>query len=193
MKYITCRIDDIELNMLYGVGAMFELRALYDNEEKIKYTDEDGDECERQASLIDVINPPTVTGIEKLFKTAAIMAEQGELCRRYTGYDPKKIISYEELYEIVKPDKYFEFKEAVLTAIVLGHSREIKEDNIDLAAEELARQKNERPGLSTYLAVGSSLGMSQKDILFERPGMLEDIIAIKNKGNQKPTQEGDDY
>ena len=194
MKYVTCKINEIEMNMLYSVGAMFELRPLYESEEKIKYIDDDGDECERHASLIDVIDSPTVTGIENLFKTAAVMAEQGELYRRYAGHDPKKIISYEELYEIVKPDKYYEFKEAVFTAIVLGHSREIAEENIDLAAEEYARQKSERPGLSTYFAVGSALGMSQKDILFERPGMLEDVLAIKNKGKQKPApSEGEDY
>lgn len=190
MKYVTCVVNDVEMFLLYSVGAMFELRQLCDDADKIKYIDEDGDECERQPSILDVINPTTVDGIEKLFKAAAVMAEQGELYRRYIGYKPEKIIQYKDLYDTIKPENYFKFKEAVFTAVVLGHQREIEAEHVDLAMEELARQKDTRPGLSTYLAVGASLGMTQKEVLFERPGMIEDIIAVKNPVRTPALQEG---
>lgn len=194
MQYVTCKIGGTEMYLLYSIGAMFELRQLYENADKVIYTDEDGDEREKSASLFDVINPQDIKGIENLFKTAAVMAEWGELYRRHLGHEPKRLFLYTELYDIIKPENYFEFKEAVYSAIVLGHSREIEENKeIDTALEEIRQKNNEKTGLSTYLAVGLDLGMTRKEILFERPGMLEDIVSLKNKGKEKATSEGDDF
>jgi hypothetical protein len=194
MKYVTCTVGETKLKLLYNVAAMFNLQELYIDAPPVKYIDEDGDVCERFATLLDVITPTTPDSVEKLFKTAAMLAEQGELYCRYMGYAFDEIITHDQLYKLVPPTSFVEFKEAVLSSLVLGMKREVQEKEIDVAMEEIQRQKGERPKIAEYLLIGSVTGMSAKEIMLECPGVLNDMITIRDqsyKGNKKQEGESD--
>lgn len=74
-------------------------------------------------------------GWEITLGVAAIMLEQGELCRRFLGYDAAILISAEELRAVISLSDIPTFKERVYRAIMAGLRREVK-DPADKSVDE---------------------------------------------------------
>ena len=85
-------------------------------------------------------------GFEAACGAAAILAEQGELCRRSMGYEPEPLCSAEDIAATMAPTDLARLKLAVVSAITLGYGREINPENdeVDLGLSELNEQKKTR-------------------------------------------------
>lgn len=81
-------------------------------------------------------------GKQLLCKVAHILADQGERCRRYLGYDPQRIPGEEEISMLVTPRALIALRSAVMTAIDDGFGTGIQDDNgdIDLGLAELEKK-----------------------------------------------------
>ena len=74
-----------ELHLYFNGAAMFEVDAL------------DAGKPEDQPDVLERMQAPTAEGFELLCRVAVILAEQGELCRRYLQYTPARIPTAGEL------------------------------------------------------------------------------------------------
>lgn len=80
-------------------------------------------------------------GLDALSMMAAIMMEQGELVRRYMGYDPGKILSATAIRLMLTPADVLVLREKVIRAYLRGFGREIdQDDEIDLGLTELQKK-----------------------------------------------------
>lgn len=140
MKYVEIEIGDHTLYLMYNGAAMFALNELHT---KIT-TDENGQSREEIKNILEAIAPSTKAGFYALCEAAAIMAEQGELYRRYMGYDKGKIIKKEELLCTMSPLDTMKLKTAVMKAVANGIKMESPQDENeerDLVLEELNKKK----------------------------------------------------
>ena len=84
-------------------------------------------------------------GQPMLCRAFAVMAEQGELCRRSMGYDPEELITAEQLLPRIMPGDIPVMRRAVYAAIMLGYGREVESnDDVDLVLQELQLKKKKR-------------------------------------------------
>ena len=92
----------------------------------------------------DLTEPITNKGREyfsTLCKIAAIMIEQGELVRRYMGYDPGNVIDASTLEIAITPYTDITLRNAMMQAVVDGYSSEIRQtDEVDLGLLELQKK-----------------------------------------------------
>ena len=95
--------------------------------------------------LTDTMEANSRTGFEAVCGAAAILAEQGELCRRSMGYEPEPLCSAEDIAVTMVPTDLARLKLAVVSAITLGYGREIRPENdeVDLGLSELNEQKKQ--------------------------------------------------
>jgi activator of 2-hydroxyglutaryl-CoA dehydratase len=95
------------------------------------------------AQLFDAMKAPGREGFAVACEAAAIMAEQGELVRRYLGYDAEPITTAEAIQATTAPSEIPELAQAITASISLGFGREIDEeaDEVDLGLVELNAQK----------------------------------------------------
>ena len=96
-------------------------------------------------NLTEFIADNSREGLSALCTAAAILAEQGELCRRSMGYEPEPLCSAEDIAATMAPTDLARLKLAVVSAITLGYGREIKPENdeVDLGLAELNEQKKQ--------------------------------------------------
>ena len=95
-------------------------------------------EAKRQEQNIELI-------ASENYASPAVMAAQGELCRRSMGYDPEELITAEQLMPRVMPGDIPAMRRAVYTAIMLGYGREVEsEEDVDLVLQELQLKKKKR-------------------------------------------------
>lgn len=127
MKAVKITMAGRELLLMYTGEAMFRLQ------------EEFGDVNE----LMAAIAPNTREGFDALCAACAVLAEQGELARRYLGYIPGHILSAEEIRHLMMPKDVVAFKQALPQAVSLGYDREIEPQNneIDLGLAELDQKK----------------------------------------------------
>ena len=133
MKFTIIEIKGKEYNLVYNGFAMFALKEFY----------ADG--------INDALNANTMESYEFVCHAVAIMSEQGELARRYLGYDKADFISYDAIKEcsvIWSPLDAIRIKTAVIQAITRGYEREVKPDEgkeIDEGLAELDKKKAKKP------------------------------------------------
>ena len=90
---------------------------------------------------------PSVEGWKNCCWLAALMASQGELQRRHRGYDPKRMISMEELRTGFMAADSIRLRQAVRDALEQGFQRDVpdpdadKEVNLVLLEREEAEKK----------------------------------------------------
>lgn len=95
------------------------------------------------AELLDAVQDNSRDGFAAACKTAAILAEQGELGRRSLGYDPEPMVGADVLAATLTPGDMAALKLAIPAAISLGFGREVEPENneVDLYLAELNAQK----------------------------------------------------
>lgn len=120
---------DIELGgqeyaLLFNGYAMFAEKELF------------GD-----VGMLEQIQANTADGFEALCKAVALLAEQGELARRYEGHEPEEILTLERIRVLATPLDVPALRMAVINAMVRGYGREIEPDEKDLGLTELEQKK----------------------------------------------------
>jgi len=112
--------------LLYNGAAMFELQDIENIYEAIT-----GD-------------------FEAFCRIVATLSRQGELLRRYEGYDAGKVLDEEILRITALPYEVLELQQAVTKAILAGMKREVEEDKKerDLSLEKFKK----KPGKTTNSA-----------------------------------------
>lgn len=95
------------------------------------------------SELLEKSKPNDRDGLAVTIRAAVILAESGELARRYMGYDPEPMLDGEALCATLTPAEIAPLKLAIPAAITLGYGREVPDeaDVIDLGLQELNAQK----------------------------------------------------
>lgn len=133
MKFTTVEINGKEYNLIYNGYAMFALMEFY------------------AGSINDALNANTIDSYDFVSHAVAVMSEQGELARRYLGYDKRYFISYDQIKEysvMWSPLDAIRIKTAVIQAITRGYEREVNPDEnkeIDEGLAELNKKKVKKP------------------------------------------------
>lgn len=84
---------------------------------------------------------PDREGFDATIRSAAIMLEQGELCRRYLGYDALKMPTEELLRMSLNSFDVIALKNKVLQAMTLDVIREVPDEGeVDLGLLELEKK-----------------------------------------------------
>lgn len=153
------------MRLYYNASAMFALQ---------EYTPEGKD-------LFDTIVSVDAPGFHALCRTAHILAEQGELMRRYLGYDRERILSEGEINLLMTPADYLGLRTAVVQAINAGYAsdRKSEEDqDVDIGLLELEK-KDARQSQSVYLRIAVLCGIPPKDaMLLLHPGQVYDQFDL---------------
>ena len=128
MKAVKITLARRELYLLFNSEAMFQIQDQFGG---------------TQEMLTALKLSATREGFAALCKAVTILAEQGELTRRFLGYDTGRIFTAEELERIIMPTDMVELSGAVMQAITLGYGREIEPENneIDLDLAELTQSQ----------------------------------------------------
>lgn len=112
-----------EYHLLFNGYAMFAEEELFDG-----------------ASIVDAVGMEGKEGIEPLAKAFCLLAEQGELARRYAGYTPQDIPDPERVKHFLMPYELPGMRKAVLTAVLQGYGREEQKEEIDLGLVEMQKK-----------------------------------------------------
>ena len=128
MKEVTVKIGGVEFPLYYNGYAMYAVRDVI------------GDE-----KIYDVLTQDTPDGYDKLCRIAAILAQQGEMYRRYLGMDRGRLLTAQALQLILRPADVMALRQAVMDAFVAGMQVEQPEDaDVDLGLQELDAQKRKK-------------------------------------------------
>lgn len=94
------------------------------------------------AKALDAIEKDTMTAIQHVRWFAVELANDGELCRRADGYEPRRMLTLDDLSLRMSPYDYVLIKDAVVKAIMAGYRREVdSNEDVDLGLAELNEKK----------------------------------------------------
>jgi hypothetical protein len=93
-------------------------------------------------SILELTRPDTRESLDYLCKAVSILIEQGELARRYMGYDKGSFLAPEAIKAMLTPKDIHFLKIDLAKAIILGYGREIESDEkeVDLILQELEKK-----------------------------------------------------
>lgn len=94
-----------------------------------------------EAGMLELIQANTAEGFEALCKAVALLAEQGELVRRYEGHEPDELLTLERIRVLATPLDVPALRMAVINAMVKGYGREVEDEEKDLGLTELEQKK----------------------------------------------------
>lgn len=102
-----------------------------------------GEEFGSATELLEKSKASDRDGLAATIRAAVILAESGELARRYMGYDPEPMLEGEALSATLTPAEIAPLKLAIPAAITLGYGREVTDENevVDLGLQESNAQK----------------------------------------------------
>lgn len=116
--------------LMYNGAAMFALKE--------KHPDMEG--------LFDAVLAQTPSGVDALYDTWLVLAENGEAAKRWLGYEPNEIPRKDELAALTTVEDLSRMREAVVAAIAAGLGREFETTAkvVDLGLEELERERKKK-------------------------------------------------
>lgn len=127
MKAVKVNLAGRERYLAFTGEAMFQLQEKYGSVKE----------------LLEKISPNTAEAFAVACSVAAVLAEQGELARRYLGYDAVPMVDADTIRATMSPSNIPALKLTIPAAISLGYGREIEPENdeVDLGLAELNEQK----------------------------------------------------
>jgi hypothetical protein len=128
MKAAIFKLGERVLHLAYNGAAMFSIEESHGG---IK-------------DLAGTLDGRVSKGYDATCEVAALLAEQGELVRRYYGHDPLPVVKADEIKLMLQPSRVAELAGAIFSAIELGYGRELDEgsdDEVDIGLMELAQKK----------------------------------------------------
>lgn len=93
-------------------------------------------------NILDVIETMDKAGFEATVWLLCELATQGELYRRFLGYNPRPRLDYAKTLVQIQPKELPEIKEAVIAAMNEGFAREADEGYDPWLAELESQKKN---------------------------------------------------
>ena len=149
MAQIT--INGQKYELLYNGAAMFAVHDI----------------C-GEVSLTDAIRAEGAEAFEIIARIGAELAKQGELLRRFMGEDKRPILTAEEILATTTPIGAMHLRTAIMAAITEGYKR------------STAQEKN-KPALmqAQYLYLAKAAGLSVKEAMMLRVGLVFDMIELK--------------
>lgn len=132
MKTIEFSYGPATLNLYMNGSAMFAIQALDDG-----LPDDQPDAIER-------MKENTADGFTLVCKVAHILATQGELCRRYLQYSPRRVPDANELLLLLAPVQIVQLRLALFMAINEGYANDDAQNDgdIDTGLAELEKKTN---------------------------------------------------
>lgn len=125
-RMITATINGEERPLNYSIEVMFNMTDKYGT----------------ISQALDIIEKGGKEGFEAVRWFAVQMANDGELCRRADGYEPRPMLTMESITPRIRPIDYEYLTAAVMEAISLGYKRETgKKEEVDLGLAELNAKK----------------------------------------------------
>jgi len=107
MNEITLRVGEAEYLLLYNGAAHFELRGRYGE------TFLSGTDLSKKEDVLKIID------------MLCVLAEQGELCRRETGYDAQPFLTAQKLLAVMLPADVITVHKKLLAAVSWGLRRDV--------------------------------------------------------------------
>lgn len=125
MKYTEFSLNGQTLFLLYNGEAMFSLMDTV-GENQVEEISKEGRD-----------------GFSALCSTLHILAVQGELARRYEGYEKGEIVTREKIAALLSPNDIYAAKSAVMNAMIKGFNCEYKDEDevIDEVLQEIEKKK----------------------------------------------------
>ena len=80
-----------------------------------------------EAGIVDLMTEKGAAGYGNTLRIAALLAEQGELYRRWEGHSPADILDSEALARIVTPLSYITLRRAAIDAVKEGFSPTVED------------------------------------------------------------------
>lgn len=130
MKTLEYTYGPVVLNLYMNGEAMFQIQVL------------DNELPEGQPDALARMLENSAGGFEALCRIAEILATQGELCRRYLQYMPRRIPSARELLLLLSPVQMTTLRSKVIAAINAGYEQTDDESDgdIDTGLAELEKK-----------------------------------------------------
>lgn len=96
-----------------------------------------------ERNLVTTLTAQGTEGFDFLCKLTVLMAEQGELMRRYEGHKKAPFLKEEALRLLARPFDIIQIRNAALEAVAAGFRREVQEEEteVDLGLQELQKKK----------------------------------------------------
>ena len=130
MKTVEFTYGGKSLHLYMNGSAMFAIDAL------------DADLPAGTPDVYDRLREETPEGVADLLHVALILAEQGELCRRYLHYTPERIPDSKELLLLLSPAQLSLLRVSVMLAVNAGYAQKDggENDDIDTGLAELEKK-----------------------------------------------------
>ena len=131
--------------------------------------------------------PDTKEANNLLFQAVSILAEQGELVRRYYGYDKDEMLEAESLPLLLTPMDMLTLKTALYCAVSHADTGEkSKTPAVRLTLSCRRFKKNSKPiTRADYLYMASILGVQPKESMMMCPGELADMFELWIRAHKK--------
>lgn len=123
MNQIEITLAGKQYSLLFNGYAMFAEQELFG-----------------ETGMIEEIQQNTAKGFEALCKAVCLLAEQGELARRYEGHEAQEMLSVDQVRVLATPIDMLMLRTAVVRAVMKGYGREIEETEKDLGLAELEKK-----------------------------------------------------
>lgn len=129
----------------------------------------------------------TPEGIRCLRGVTMIMAEQGELYRRYQGYAPAEMMDDRTVETVASPPALLQLRMAVLEQMMEDRGQKIKarSEDTDLGLVELQRKKGDELSVAHYLRLGTLVGLTAKETMLLPMGTVLDMWELFVKANSR--------
>lgn len=161
MRFATCQLQDETLYLRFNIEAMFEIQDKF-------------------GSLPKAFEALNKTNLKDTYKLAEILCTQGELSRRYLGFDEGHIWTEKELITTMQLKDVPLLQSAIVSALSDGMQEPEEGQRIDKGLLELNKAKKIDETLIYYAA--GKLGISVKDALFMS---VEDFFKTLNRNSKK--------
>lgn len=121
-----CRLGGTEYWLVYTADAYFDIQNAYG------------------ADFLKKLRPGTREAYEVAVGCLLILAREGELCRRYMGYDAAEMLTEEDVRRCVLPDSIVKVKtlvnEAVLAGLRVENAAKNADEPVDLGLLEYEKK-----------------------------------------------------
>lgn len=140
-RAVRCRVGETELTLFFNGAAMFTADEIAARAAATREAPADGAELPGYGP-IDLVFDLRRETLSHWCDLVALLAEQGELARRAAGYEPRPILSQEDLERMLAPCDLEALQTAVGNAIALGYQRDFRpKEDVDLDLIEFKKKQ----------------------------------------------------
>lgn len=127
VKTVECSVAGKKVHLAYTVNAMFDINDIIGEKD-----------------MFEILGENDRKNFQAFCEIIAVLAENGEQCRRQAGYPKGETVSANELKVKMIPRDYMDAKSAALQAIMIGLKRGVidQDEEIDEGLAELEKKEN---------------------------------------------------